>query len=88
MKAAPGRACRAPREIARLSRQIGIASLNVTGGGCRPIEPPKVAEYTEFRVNPYVGRRRCSGRWALDASRRHGAEKRPAPVRRTGPGFP
>jgi hypothetical protein len=29
MKAAPGRASEAPRLIARLSRQIGIASLNV-----------------------------------------------------------
>ena len=55
MRAAPGWACPAPQLIARLSRQIGIASLNVTGGACLPIEPPKVAEYDEFRVNPYVG---------------------------------
>jgi hypothetical protein len=55
MRAAPGRAWLAPRLIARLSRQIGIASLNMTGGVCLPIEPPKVAEYVEFRVNPYVG---------------------------------
>ena len=52
MRAAPGRACEAPRLIVRLSRQIGIASLNVTGGTCLPIEPPKVAEYAEFCVNP------------------------------------
>jgi hypothetical protein len=31
MRAAPGRASAAPRMIARLSRQIGIASLNMTG---------------------------------------------------------
>jgi len=31
MRAAPGRACLAPGLIARLSRQIGIASLNLTG---------------------------------------------------------
>jgi hypothetical protein len=55
MRATPDWACSAPRLIARLSRQIGIASLNVTGGVRLPIEPPKVAEYGEFRVNPYVG---------------------------------
>ena len=32
MRAAPGRACSAPRLIARLSRQIGIASLNMSEG--------------------------------------------------------
>ena len=53
MRAAPGRAVAAPRLIARMSRQIGIASLNMTER-C-PIEPPKVAEYGEFRVKPYVG---------------------------------
>lgn len=41
MRAAPDRACSAPRLIARLSRQIGIASLNVTGGVYLPIEPSK-----------------------------------------------
>jgi hypothetical protein len=54
MRAAPGRASAAPRLIARLSQQIGIASLNMTGAFA-PIEPPKVAEYGEFRVKPYVG---------------------------------
>ena len=55
MRAAPAGACPAPRLMARLSRQIGIASLNLAGGTCLPIEPPKLAEYTEFCVNPYVG---------------------------------
>jgi hypothetical protein len=41
MRAAPGRGCSAPRLIARLSRQIGIASLNVTGGVGLQIEPPR-----------------------------------------------
>jgi hypothetical protein len=54
MRAAPGRASAAPRLIARLSRQIGIASLNMTGAFTRS-RPPKVAEYGEFRVKPYVG---------------------------------
>jgi hypothetical protein len=30
MRAAPGRACKAPRWIARISRQIDIAFLNPT----------------------------------------------------------
>ena len=55
MRAAPGRACPAPRLIARLSRQIGIASLNMTGGTMPANRASKVAEYGEFRVNPYVG---------------------------------
>jgi hypothetical protein len=56
MRAAPGRACPAPRLIARLSRQIGIASLNASGRRLPPdFSPLKVAEYDEFRVNPYVG---------------------------------
>jgi len=41
MRAAPGRACEAPRLIVRLSRQIGIASLKMTGGACRPVEASK-----------------------------------------------
>ena len=36
MRAAPSRACEAPRLIVRLSRQIGIASLNMTGGRLPP----------------------------------------------------
>jgi hypothetical protein len=55
MRAAPGRACPAPRLIARLSRQIGIASLNMSEGSLPPKLASKVAEYGEFRVNPHVG---------------------------------
>ena len=56
MRAAPDRAWLARRLIARLSRQIGIASLNASEGSiASEIRPPKVAEYGEFRVNPYVG---------------------------------
>ena len=55
MEAAPGRACPAPRLIARLSRQIVIASLNTSEGFSPPDLASKVAEYGEFRVNPYVG---------------------------------
>ena len=54
MRAAPGRACLARRLIARLSRQIGIASLNMTGA-LTSDRASKVAEYDEFRVKPYVG---------------------------------
>jgi hypothetical protein len=55
MRAAPDRAWLAPRLIARLSRQIGIASLNVSEGSLPPKPASRVAEYGEFRVNPYVG---------------------------------
>jgi len=54
MKAAPDRASEAPRLIARLSRQIGIASLNVRRHW-PPVLVPIVAKYGEIRVNFYVG---------------------------------
>jgi hypothetical protein len=54
MKAAPDRASEAPRLIARLSRQIGIASLNVQRHW-PPVLVPIVAKYDEIRVNFYVG---------------------------------
>jgi hypothetical protein len=54
MKAAPGWASEAPRLIARLSRQIGIASLNVRRRG-PPVLALIVAKYDEFRVKDYVG---------------------------------
>jgi hypothetical protein len=54
MRAAPDRASEAPRLIARLSRQIGIASLDVRRRW-PPALVPKVANYGEFRVNFYVG---------------------------------
>jgi hypothetical protein len=54
MKAAPDRASEAPRLIARLSRQIGIASLNVRRHW-PPVWSLIVAEYGEIRVNFYVG---------------------------------
>jgi hypothetical protein len=54
MRAAPGRGCEAPRLIARLSRQIGIASLNIRRRW-PPVLVPIVAEYGEFHVKFYVG---------------------------------
>ena len=54
MRAAPGRACAAPRLIVRLSRQIGIASLNVRRRW-PPVLALIVAKYDEFRVKDYVG---------------------------------
>lgn len=82
MRAAPGRACEAPRLIVRLSRQIGIAFLNMTGGVCLPIEPPKVAEYVEFRVNPLCRTGAVvaeDGLWtqAVGRGRENTAERRP-----------
>jgi hypothetical protein len=47
MRAAPGRAFAAPQVIARKSRQIGIASLDLTD----TVMATKVAEQSEFRVN-------------------------------------
>jgi hypothetical protein len=57
MRAAPGRASAAPRMIARLSRQIGIASLNMTGEtlDSGPFGRQTVAEFDEFRVKRYLG---------------------------------
>jgi len=54
MKAAPDRASEAPRMIARWSRQIDIASLNVRRHW-PPVLSLIVAKYDEFRVKLYVG---------------------------------
>jgi hypothetical protein len=45
----------APQAIARLSRQIGIASLNISEGILPRNLAEKIAEFVEFYVNPYLG---------------------------------